>query len=138
MESLRLVFLWAQFKGHTALSCSKMMSDPPLSHHASSPEGVGHVGSLQLGNSISVYDFNTYKHGTDHNLQTFDILDICKWCYFWRAHSLALALLIKIGQVTVSRPCLYAQIPPVQNLGETEVACKISDHLDLNWQSYIH
>ena len=40
--------------------------------------------------------------------------------------------------VTVSRPRLYAQTPPIQNLGETEVACKISAHLDLNWQSYSH
>ena len=29
---------------------------------------------------------------------------------------------IKIGPVTVSRPRLYARTPPIQNLGETEVA----------------
>ena len=27
-----------------------------------------------------------------------------------------------LGPVTVSRPRLYARIPPIQNLGETEVA----------------
>ena len=39
---------------------------------------------------------------------------------------------LKIGPVTVSRPRLYVQTPPIQNLGETEVACKISANLDLN------
>ncbi len=45
---------------------------------------------------------------------------------------------IKIGPVMVISPQLYAQTPPIQNLGETQVACKISAHLDLNWQSYSH
>ena len=40
--------------------------------------------------------------------------------------------------VTVRRPRLYARTPPIQNLGETEIECKISAHLDLNWQSYSH
>ena len=40
--------------------------------------------------------------------------------------------LIKMRPVTVRRPQLYSQPPPIQNLGETEVACKISAHLDLN------
>ena len=33
---------------------------------------------------------------------------------------------------------LYAQRSHIQNLDETEVAYKISAHLDLNWQSYSH
>ena len=38
---------------------------------------------------------------------------------------------LKTGQVAVSRPHFYAQIPRIQNLGETEVACQVSAHLDL-------
>ena len=37
-------------------------------------------------------------------------------------HRARVHLMKKIGPVTVSRPRLYARTPPIQNLGETEVA----------------
>ena len=38
----------------------------------------------------------------------------------------------KMRLVTVRRSGLFAKTLPIQNLGETEVACKLSAYLDLN------
>ena len=44
---------------------------------------------------------------------------------------------IKIGQVMVSRPRLYARTPPIQNLGETEVAWEKGIFL-VFWGTFFH